>query len=265
MSDFLRDLVGRTLGVREVLQPRPGSAFERPAADAGPSVPRPPREPVVLEAVGEAVATALRATPGERRPQPAPAVPRDAAHDPIVGGDPEPAATKTPSGHPAEPAAAPAASEPPPAAPLEPRVTERPVREPAQRGHATGQGPPTEAATAALPGASPQAAPVAAEPAAAARVVDPHVVEQTASARERIVVHERAPAPTPRVRRRAAEPPAAEPEPGPEPEPEPVVHVHIGRIEVRAPAVPPGPQAPRPREPSLSLADYLAQTSARHR
>ena len=59
----------------------------------------------------------------------------------------------------------------------------------------------------------------------------------------------------------AAPAPVAEPEP----EPEPVVHVHIGRIEVSAPAAPAQPHASRPREPRLSLADYLAQTSARRR
>jgi hypothetical protein len=41
---------------------------------------------------------------------------------------------------------------------------------------------------------------------------------------------------------------------------EPVVHVHIDRIEVRAPAAPEPARAPRPREPTVSLDDYLAQT-----
>jgi hypothetical protein len=99
--------------------------------------------------------------------------------------------------------------------------------------------------------------PTAAAAAAAARVVDTRVVERTVAPRGRTVVQGDAPAPTPRVRRRAAEPLAAEPEQ------EPVVHVHIGRIEVRAPAAPARPRAPRSREPLLSLADYLAQTSAR--
>jgi hypothetical protein len=42
----------------------------------------------------------------------------------------------------------------------------------------------------------------------------------------------------------------------------PVIRVTIGRVEVRAvnpPARPPAPPAPRPRQPSLSLGDYLAQ------
>jgi hypothetical protein len=41
---------------------------------------------------------------------------------------------------------------------------------------------------------------------------------------------------------------------------EPVVHVHIDRIEVRAPAAPERARAPRPREPTVSLDDYLGQT-----
>jgi hypothetical protein len=47
---------------------------------------------------------------------------------------------------------------------------------------------------------------------------------------------------------------------------EPVVHVHIGRIEVRAPArSEPARRAPRPREPLLSLGEYLRQTAGGRR
>jgi hypothetical protein len=47
---------------------------------------------------------------------------------------------------------------------------------------------------------------------------------------------------------------------------EPVVHVHIGRIEVRAPARPEPPRrAPQPREPLLSLDEYLRQTAGGRR
>jgi hypothetical protein len=41
---------------------------------------------------------------------------------------------------------------------------------------------------------------------------------------------------------------------------EPVVHVHIGRIEVRAPARPEPVRAPKPRDPLLSLDEYLTET-----
>jgi hypothetical protein len=267
MSDFLRDLVGRTLGVRDVLRPRPGSALER--SDA--SRPRSSREPRALERVDDAVTPTPRSETRERRSQPVPASPRDPAPEPVAGRSSEPAATTIPIVHPAEPVAAAAARAPRPT-PLEPRTrqtAEPDVREPPRRGPEGMPEPPTEVVTAAPPAASARATPRVAEPpepaepakptaaVTAARVVDTRVVERTVAPRERTVAQGDAPAPTPRVRRRAAEPPAAEREQ------EPVVHVHIGRIEVRAPAAPARPQAPRSREPLLSLADYLARTSAR--
>jgi hypothetical protein len=83
-------------------------------------------------------------------------------------------------------------------------------------------------------------------------------VETRAVDRLRIERRSERPAPqSPAVR--AANPPAARSAP----EPEQVVHVHIGRIEVRAPAPPTPRRSPPPREPTLSLAEYLGQRGTR--
>jgi hypothetical protein len=83
----------------------------------------------------------------------------------------------------------------------------------------------------------------------AERTVETRVVDRLTVERR----SERPGAPSPEARAEAARPAQ------PAPEPEQVVHVHIGRIEVRAPAPPPEPRsAPPLREPTLSLAEYLA-------
>lgn len=268
MTDFLRALVGRTLGVDDAVRPRLASTFE-PGAIA-PS----PAELLEVEAATEALppaptvrrsAAAVRqeATPPppetppvELPPRPssaagpitrrqrveegaataaAPAAPRSASLTAVpVAGAPERRS--------AEPSARPAAADPSPS-PREP--ARAPVR-------ATGSARSPRAAPPSEAPATPQAAAPAAPH---ARVVETHVVErgggdprQTAQLPVRAGWRPRASAEETAAGALSRE------------SAEPIVHVHIGRIEVRAPAAPERRRAPRPREPRLSLDDYLAQT-----
>src|SRR4051794_4470212 len=249
MSDFLGDLAGRALGVSDILRPRPASTFERPAPDARPR--RLPTQPVAVERADDPASPAAPPAVGVDRPHAAPAAqkratPEAVAHDPPV--------RSTRPAPPARPAPAPPARRMPLEDPAEPPAAQPEVRE--QSGLSAPTVPEqwatvaVENRTVAPPADEPATTELAVAPAAAARVVSPRV-----RTRERADSAGRAPAPAPSVRRQAGKEADAEPEP--------VVYVHIGRIEVRAPAAPARPQAPRPREPTLSLADYLAQTSGR--
>jgi hypothetical protein len=276
MSDFLRDLVGRTLGVRDVVRPRPASAFERSPVEPALIAPPAPRvETAFLESVDEVAPPARewRATGAPGRVAPAPL--QASASEPRVRefSQPGPGVAPAPIYGRSEPTAVPSttATAPPARAPFE-QPAEPAVHEPRRgRADSTTAGPTGRRATPSPSAASSAEPPAAAEPADPPEPADP---AEPAAARARLVetrlAERRVDAPSPAAPGRAADPSAprrrrpADP-PAAEPTPEPVVHVHIGRIEVRGPAAPAWPQAPRPREPLLSLDDYLAQTSPRRR
>lgn len=260
MSDFLRDLVGRTLGAHDVVRPRLASTFE----SGGIAPPPVPMEPLEVEVARQA----LSPPPTVRRS--VAAVPREVAPAQRESSPAQPppaksAASSTTLPQRVEEGAASAAGPAPRGAPVaavpEPRGTEPAARaavdvpsvsEPAR--------PPAQVPGRSAP--SPRAAPVP-EPSAATQPPGP------ATARARVVktrvVERRGETPS-----RAAELPEASERARPTVESaagapevesaEPVVHVHIGRIEVRTPAAAQRPRAPRPREPRLSLDDYLAQS-----
>lgn len=242
MSDFVRELVGRALGTRDVVRPRLASAFEPGSAEFHPPAvdqpgvtelgPAPSPTRTALARSPAAVAVAPDVVPvsdaQELSPDPqqrsSPGSGPGAPRAPSLGTEPSRFAPEVASGM-----ASPPAKDAPP---REPHVAPRQER--------------------ADPSVVVQSEPmktlhVDPAPAGAPRLVESRVVErQTIEARR----HPGRREPAPRERRAAEDESAAEP----------VVHVHIGRIEVRAPAQPgPAPRAPRPREPNLSLADYLAQ------
>lgn len=270
MSDFVRDLVGRTLGVQEVVRPRIASTFE-PGGIAAPPVPPELLEAeVAMEALSPAPTSRRSVAPVAREVAPArrddspeqPPPRRSSAGSPTMA--PQPIAEGAALGAAPAPHVAPLAAAPEPPRATEP-VAHPPVEVGSPREHAT---PPARVAVrnALSPrSASPPepSAPTPPEPSAAsqpagpatarARVVETRVVERSG---EVPITAAELPVAT-RPTRATGETTAGPSEPG---SAEPVVHVYIDRIEVRAPATPTRPRAPRPREPRLSLDDYLAQT-----
>jgi hypothetical protein len=275
MSDFLRDLVGRTLGVRDVVRPRPAPAFERSSSEAGWLHLQPPRVGTASPGrVDEVVAPARELRPARSRREVAAAPAELSAfetpkREPWERRAPAPGRASTPIAGRNDAPAPLAAAAPRASAAPEPSVeppAERALHEPGPGrtdgtpARATGRPatPSPSAASAAEP--EPREASEPAEPpAAGAQLVESIVAERSVAAADRAAAASRATNSTASRRRRPADARA------PEPEPEPVVHVQIGRIEVRAPAAPARSQAPRPRQPQLSLSDYLAQTSPRRR
>jgi hypothetical protein len=258
MSDFLRDLVGRTLGTRDVVRPRRASTFERPVVEQGAfASPSPVSEPGLegdFEATRSARPPEDRAVAGQREAaQPTRGVATRGLPSLRLKRAPEtdvvreeltvvPAAPSPEAGGAREAAVEPSVHEP-----------GRPGSESSRAGagrRQTSPGEPAEPAAAAEPaGPAPSRA----------RLVETRVAERRVEASPRVEAPAGEPVPSARPRRTRVDVPASESAS------EPVVHVHIGRIEVRGPTAPERPPAPRPREPLLSLDDYLVQTSSRRR
>jgi hypothetical protein len=284
MTDFLGRLVERSLGTAEVLRPRVGGLFEPgapapPAAEGrphgsaaagpvsaaprrpgetvppgvpvAPGVPIAPGVPVAPELVTASTESAPAGPPREARraaarpgeasraaPPPAgpTAVPEPVGRSPAPLPPPDrPAAERQRRDEVAEVAAAPRAVAPP--APAHEDAATR--RAPVAGTRVPGTPPPAVAADApprAVVVAVAAEAPPPPEPATPGRAIPPQ-----------------APAPPGR-----AAPPARRAVTT-APEPESIVNVHIERLEVLAAPEPPTAPRPRPREPRLSLEDYLAR------
>jgi hypothetical protein len=299
MTDFLGALVGRTLGADDAARPRQPSRFEwtsvgeRAAARASGGAAADGRAGGSArgggaagggatgsagggDAVGGRAATATRGRgdslgAAERADELAPGV---AA--PRTLGDARPRAHAAAATEAAPPGADP--SEPgPPSASATARPLSEPLREagPASERSAPEPGVEVARAEATAPAHSsgsrrdpacvaappPARQPAEAAPARAGASPAPVLVEPRVRDRDpkaRGAPPEQRPARPSQHGTVAGVGPGAADEPGAR---EPVVHVHIGRIEVRAPARPQPPRAPKPREPLLSLDEYLEQTT----
>ena len=268
MSDFLRDLVGRTLGVPDVVRPRLATVFEPDAIAASP----PPVGALELEAAREASPPPPLAQ--TRAPAARPEIAPRAEEPPAQLPGPEPAERSSRSSllPPARPEREPRASTllpgadvaeplvPSPRSDAAPQALE-PSRSSSLRGPESRTARTTSPTDTSSPPPAPSTTPAATEPGqpapARAQPLETRVMGRSADSPR----GQSDPSFASRQRALAADRPAvAEPAAS-----EPVVHVHIGRIEVRAPAAPERPRAPRPREPLLSLDDYLEQRAPRRR
>ena len=250
MSDFLTRLAARSLGVGELVRPRPVSLFEPRAA-------QPP-----LELDGDEIA-AEPPTVAARQARPAREAPRPTTpgHVQLRGSEPQSpprALEPTPAPEAAEPeknALAPAPVAPAPADIVVAVQAARaeaaePPADPAREARSPHPVTPVPARTSApgrvrLRGSEPQSLRASDPPAALRRDPDEPSAEPWLMP----------PPPTPAV---LPPPPApAETEP-------PVVRVTIGRVDVRA-VLPPTPtEQPKPRRrPRLTLEEYLRDGSPR--
>lgn len=259
MTDFLTRLAERSLGVGEVVQPRPASLFDpRGAVDAPTLVGD-------LEVVERRIAVRPSQTPAQRAAAPQPAEgPRAAAERlpaPPPGAVDAPGPVESSGGsepHSAQTAAA--ASAPPP-----------PSVAPALAAEAAGDDarPPAPVPTTVVvqatrvelrePDGTPPERPR--RRAHTAQVPPPSVPARPPDGGERELAASSSPAALEPDWRNAPPAPAQARAPAAE---TPVVHVTIGRVDVRAvlPAPPPERAAPRHR-PRLTLDEYLRKDGRR--
>jgi hypothetical protein len=280
MTDPLGALVARTLGVDGAVRPRAASRFERAAVGARTARPVDPGDEAGAHGVVQGTARGRRAAAGHAaRPAPErattggrPAEPTSAPAD-LRNSEPEASERAKAAAEPppvafaterterrAQPAAAPIVTPSPrPAVSDSARIGAAPKHPPPNLAPEGGGDTATPASEDDAPAPPPldagrDAAPPTSAAASPAGVPSPRPVPVPVRAEPLIPA---ADPERPRAMPSGAAPSGAE-EPGTSGG---VVHVHIGRIEVRAPARPEGPRAPKPREPLVSLDEYLEQTA----
>ena len=252
MTDFLGRLAERSLGVGELVRPRPASLFEPDSPAASLPIEQ------VDEVVGDRLGPVRRAGLPSPSPARAPAQPEGRVR--LRGSEPQSPLAAPPS---AVPDARPAGGAEPALAGPPDRVTHPEIRRETSIPSATAATAapadttaaaesvvvrtlvrdvpyPVESRHVELRGSEPQSPPRDHEaPGALARAEAPSDPWFAAPA-----------SPTPLPPRAA----------GAEPAEPPVVHVTIGRVDVRAVVPPPSTEPPRPRRrPRLTLEEYLRE------
>ena len=248
MSDFLGNLVARSLAPAAQISPRLPSAFEPPQSSGFQAGVAPWLEgdggDGAQDRVGSMPAALASVPRSEGRPQSAAPEPGSRLPADHATGPPPYRGRQIPPG--AHPRAETVASDAPP-----------------EPSSLPGPGQPLPESRAGEPGAAPgPARPMPVEPATPGRETLP--LEMPPLDAQAPPTHQRAPI-VARPRTRLAQPagpvPAEGEQPASRPESPSTIRVTIGRVEVRA-VMPPLQEAPPPRHPPrLSLDDYLKQRS----
>lgn len=276
MSDFVDNLIAKSLGLTEVVAPRPMSLFEPLSAEAGPLAPEyyaleqdgaPRRTPAGVEAMMDGVAPPA---PKDKSSEKTPPAPRAARSD-------------LPSQHPvqvvdssaSQPAPLPIPNQPAPPALVAGDADKRADRSEyvAPAGQQTVNSHPAAPERAPLRVVLPARTPANRQSTAAqeaALLIPPHAspgqamtpLESIASTPSRTLLI--APAPDQELGSQLSDRAAALPSaPEAEAPAAPTIKITIGRVDVRA--VTPDKEAPRPapaaRNPALTLEEYLKRRS----